>query len=329
MNYRNAYLFLITKGSIRNTIFRLDIALAVTLLGSLALCSQIVEISFASQSLAAYPVLRSLDTNRPAQTLKNSLGIGNFNLTQNISKFIEGQNIVLQGIISSTDDPLPGHETHQVATILPVANDSLVYSGLITFTATQPVEVQIYHMYEMGNATRISEQFGLNSISNDRMQVISMITPDYVPTPLYSTSVLFTGNGVALHTLSGKPFIAAYTVDVKINKVLTLNDTEDIEKTPLATMPIQDQILEPQQAPSSYITVPNLLVEALTTLGPDVIGELPLDRLAQDDLLKIFNSPPDKITKILDKLPPDKITKILDKLPPDKRAEILDKLPPT
>ena len=250
-NYRNAYLILITKGNIRNTIFRLDIALAVTLLGSLALCSQIVEISFASQSLTAYPVL-SLDTNRPAQTLKNSLGIGNFNLTQNISKFnVEGQNIVLQGIISSTHDPLPGHETHQVARILPVANDSLFYSGLITFTATQPVEVQIYHMYDMSNATRISEQFGqiVNSISNDGIQVISVITPDYVPTPLYSTSVLFTGNGVALHTLSGKPFIAAYTMDVKINKVLTLNDTEDIETTPLATMPIQDQILEPQQAP--------------------------------------------------------------------------------
>ena len=328
-NFRYVYLFSINKSNIRISILSLEISLAVILVGTFALYSQIIEISFASQSDTAYPIPTSLDTNGLAQILNNSLARGNFNLTGN--NLVKGQNIALQGIISSGQDPFPGHEGHHVAMILPVAGDNLVYSGIITFTATEPVQLQVNHIYETDNATRISEQFGqiLNSTSNDRIQVISLITPHYGPAPLYSASVPFTGNEVALHTLTGKPFIAPYTVHVKINKALSLNNLGNNGTSKLATIPTQDQILEPQQAPTSYVTVPNLLVEALTILSPDVIAELPLDRLPQNDLLKLFNSPPEKVTKILNKLPPDRRAEILDKLPPDRRAEILDKISPT
>jgi hypothetical protein len=36
-----------------------------------------------------------------------------------------------------------GHESHQAAVILPPRNDSAVYSGTVTFTASKPVQVAI------------------------------------------------------------------------------------------------------------------------------------------------------------------------------------------
>ena len=50
-----------------------------------------------------------------------------------------GQKIVRQGTVSSDVDPLKGHEGHQAAVILPPRNDSAVYSGTLTFTASKPV----------------------------------------------------------------------------------------------------------------------------------------------------------------------------------------------
>ena len=56
-----------------------------------------------------------------------------------------GERIIQQGMATSSPDPLPGHESHQSITILRLRGDNAVYSGRITFTTTQPVEVQILH----------------------------------------------------------------------------------------------------------------------------------------------------------------------------------------
>ena len=40
--------------------------------------------------------------------------------------------IVQQGIVTSSTDPLPGHEAHQSATILRLRDDNAVYSGVLT-----------------------------------------------------------------------------------------------------------------------------------------------------------------------------------------------------
>ena len=42
-----------------------------------------------------------------------------------------GQTIVWQGTVSSFKDPLKGHESHQVAVILPPREDQAVYTGVI------------------------------------------------------------------------------------------------------------------------------------------------------------------------------------------------------
>src|SRR5918992_2680054 len=57
----------------------------------------------------------------------------------------DGQQIIQQGVSTSSPDPLPGHEAHQSITILRLRNDNAVYSGTLTFTTTAPVEVQVLH----------------------------------------------------------------------------------------------------------------------------------------------------------------------------------------
>lgn len=129
-----------------------------------------------------------------------------------------GGMIVQQGVVTSSVDPLPGHEAHQSATILRLSNDNAVYSGTLTFTATQPVEVQVLHRnMTTANATSIPEEFGALSIlqlpGNNGAVTISNIIPQFPEDATsFTSSIPFSGNAVALHNIEGEPFAATYTV---------------------------------------------------------------------------------------------------------------------
>ena len=132
-----------------------------------------------------------------------------------------------QGTITSSMDPLPGHAHHQLAMILPPRNDSGIYSGVLTFTATKKVEVVVLHA--MTNKTSIPNQFGsiLSAIvppDNKTRVAITLITPDYGTSPVASASIPFTGNAIALHTLSGEPFAATYSVSYQVGKAKEVNE---------------------------------------------------------------------------------------------------------
>ena len=130
-----------------------------------------------------------------------------------------GKKIVEQGMVSSDVDPLKGHEGHQAAVILPPRNDSAVYSGTLTFTASKPVQVAVINMYNIDNATaaQIPDKFGqlLNAPApwNTSVTVTPlMMNVEYLDSPTMSKTVPFVGNLVALHTMNGEPFIANYAV---------------------------------------------------------------------------------------------------------------------
>ena len=44
--------------------------------------------------------------------------------------------------MTSSPDPLPGHEAHQSVTILRLKGDNTIYEGTLSFIASKPVEVQ-------------------------------------------------------------------------------------------------------------------------------------------------------------------------------------------
>ena len=57
---------------------------------------------------------------------------------------------VVTGTTHSIQDPLPGHESHQVVIAAPLRDDEKIYSGIASFTSSQPVEVVILHNAQFG-----------------------------------------------------------------------------------------------------------------------------------------------------------------------------------
>jgi hypothetical protein len=126
------------------------------------------------------------------------------------------QNFVRQGTVASGQDPLPGHESHEIAFVLPPRNDGGVYSGVLTYTASKPVEVVVLHNYDPQNSTDVPEAYGTELTSplpdGSGNVAITLFQPPY-EAGINSASVPFTGNALALHTLEDDPFTATYTVN--------------------------------------------------------------------------------------------------------------------
>jgi hypothetical protein len=132
------------------------------------------------------------------------------------------KKIVQQGVVTSSPDPLPGHEAHQSITILRLKGDNTIYEGTLSFIASKPVEVQILYRNITSDDTpttipQIAPKFGKMSIiplpGNQGSVISSLVQPQYPEgATSFSASIPFTGNGLALHNLDGDEFVAAYTV---------------------------------------------------------------------------------------------------------------------
>lgn len=130
-----------------------------------------------------------------------------------------GDKIVQQGTVTSDVDPLKGHEGHQAAVILPPRNDSALYAGTLTFTASKPVQVAVINKYDIDNASssQAAERFGTLLTAQAPWNTSATVTPlmmnmDYLDSPTMSKMIPIVGNLVALHTMDGEPFIANYAV---------------------------------------------------------------------------------------------------------------------
>ena len=120
-----------------------------------------------------------------------------------------GQTINWQGTVSSIPSPLPGHK-EDVAIILPPRKDGGLYTGVITFTASKGVNVQVWNELSGVSATQPlnTKEFGKLAISpytNGKL-----IATSDVGTGDNSGSVPFAGSAVAL--VGKSPFIATYSV---------------------------------------------------------------------------------------------------------------------
>ena len=110
---------------------------------------------------------------------------------------------VVSGTITSATDPGVGHETHQLAVILPPSDK--VYKGTLTYSASEPVQLVALHGplgpgEDKGQAIWTPDgktKFGLTFIDNNAA----------------AGSWHFTGNALAVHTVNEKPFTVSYTVN--------------------------------------------------------------------------------------------------------------------
>src|ERR671914_2865900 len=152
------------------------------------------------------------------------------------------ERIVNQGTVTSGPEPNPGHEGHQYATILPLTEEGSVYSGVLTYTASVPVEVVVLNVQTLNetersmlNVTDDEDGFGTlltAPLDNETSIAITVITPPYGDTPVPSASIPFAGNALWLHTLDGTPFVANYAVSAQVLPSETQND---ISNATLAT----------------------------------------------------------------------------------------------
>ncbi|HYJ00846.1 MAG TPA: hypothetical protein VEW92_01410 [Nitrososphaeraceae archaeon] len=162
------------------------------------------------------------------------------------------KDILQQGMITSSQ--ARQNETSQLAVILPHRADGKSYTGILTFSASRPVEVGLLQRVSINNDTLSKidlQKFGetfpnwIRDIStqhkldnNTAMQTISSIIPDYgISTPFFTASIPFVANGVALWSSSGEPFITSYQVSAKLGQPELVNDIEITTNNTKATTP--------------------------------------------------------------------------------------------
>jgi hypothetical protein len=155
--------------------------------------------------------------------------------------------IAIRGIVSSdayTNSTSEPNEQPHGAVILSNNDDGTIYTGILTFSATKPVEVGISHRLHIDNST-FSEldtsTFGelyagfhtgkAEQGTPGEVSVPSVIVPDYGTAPPYfSASIPFVGDSVWLRTPHGEPFIAVYEVVAKEILPRGVVDLESIRK---------------------------------------------------------------------------------------------------
>ena len=136
----------------------------------------------------------------------------------------EQESYTVQKTETSTQDPLPGHESHQIVLAAPPREDGMIYSGVATFSASQPVEVVVLHGYNPTVAANQTVGEPLTAPFADGQVAISLMK-QFTDTPINAGSLAFTGNALGFHTLDGKPFSITYTVDAEIKEAATTATT--------------------------------------------------------------------------------------------------------
>ena len=114
----------------------------------------------------------------------------------------EMSDTVKTGTLTSMQDPGVGHETHQLAIILPPSDKP--YTGLLTYSASEPIQLVALH--------------GPLAEGEDTGQAIW--TPDgktkfaltFVDNNAAAGTWLFSGNALAVHTKNTTPFTVSYSV---------------------------------------------------------------------------------------------------------------------
>jgi hypothetical protein len=144
-------------------------------------------------------------------------------------------NILRRGIISS-EPGQPEQLKVQRTIILPHRQDGKDYTGILTFTASEPVEVLLGHRLNIDNKTlpttdmkKFGDLFLVNPIHPNTGYVLSapsVIKPDYKEStpPYYSASIPFVASSVVLRTLGGVTFIAVYEVHAQVGQPQVVNN---------------------------------------------------------------------------------------------------------
>jgi hypothetical protein len=149
--------------------------------------------------------------------------------------------ITQQGTVTSVPFPLPGEafEGDQGAQILELMQDN-VYSGVLTYTASQAVNLVILNVQQdlnqteqaILNDTEDGDDDGFGTLITSQLDNQTSIALTIIPAGT-SGSIPFTGNGVWLHT-DGTPFAASYAVSAQTLQPEIVNEISNATLTAAA-----------------------------------------------------------------------------------------------
>ena len=162
-----------------------------------------------------------------------------------------GGRTVQIGTVTSSPVPIPGFEGEQRATILPLTPDGTIYSGVLTYTASEPVNVVVLHLQDLNaterailNATGDDAELGpllTAALDNQTSLALTVITPDYGDAIAPSASIPFAGNAVWLHLAEDTPFAATYAVSAQTQQAETMNNISNLTATAAADEAAADE----------------------------------------------------------------------------------------
>lgn len=135
----------------------------------------------------------------------------------NFDQFVSAKHIkriVVTKSLESMQDPGQGHETHQIAIILP-PQDGVAYTGRFTYTATAPVEVVVLHDIKEGQTP--TKVYTIDGMKKWDLSLIFLGGDKMGAT---SGSMSFAGAALALHTLDGTEFTATVTVHAQARAMM-------------------------------------------------------------------------------------------------------------
>lgn len=132
-------------------------------------------------------------------------------------------NVTLQRTATSSVDPLPGHQGHQLVIALPPRIDHKVWVGTVTWTSSKPVELLVIHGYNQSVIPDAAHGTDLTAPNGKGTVALSLISPSTAgpvqSAPVASGSMNFVGNALGFHTLSGAKFTVTYSVDATAKKL--------------------------------------------------------------------------------------------------------------
>jgi hypothetical protein len=106
------------------------------------------------------------------------------------------------GAMMSSQDPGIGHETHQLAVLLPPSDK--VYSGILTYAASEPIQ-----LVTLTGPLKAGEDKGQPIWTPDGKTKFGLT---FVDKGQSAGSWKFTGNALAVHTMNTTPFPVSYTI---------------------------------------------------------------------------------------------------------------------
>jgi hypothetical protein len=147
------------------------------------------------------------------------------------------ETVLRQGVILSSQSGQ--NDTSQVALILPHRPDGKTYTGVLTYSASSPVEVgllnrvfvdgdtlsHIKSIYGKSIPNWIDNASSHHNLGESATQIISGIKPDYgTSTPYFSASIPFVAGGVGLWSPVSEPFLVSYQISAKLGQPEVFND---------------------------------------------------------------------------------------------------------